>query len=517
VPSKLEILKTFFRGRSDCYVVWVERRKRYERIPQPLTDETIEKHLRGEAALCVYPIDEEGRCRFGMYDFDSKSAVAKERLIVLKRAAEHYSVPALIEPSGRRGIHLWLLFSSVPSEKVYRIMRLFVGEAAQSLDLTQEEFLALEEEPRKTVEIFPKQPKLSENVRYGNAAKLPWGRHPETGKRTAFCDESGTVVPDQEGMFDRIIPATEELVDWILQESPEEKQVESAATPTKLPLPCFNNFLLSGCWENTNRNNALLRSGIHLKQQGYDGQAIRQKIYHMNRSLTNGAPLGEAEVEDILKSVLERKGGEGYKSLGCDDPLWRDYYCGDADRQCCPVWLKEHSVVKVVRWIKTQPRQYVLEYRGRELPAVKSDVVLSIRRIRKVIFEEFGELPVLPAQSVWEDLVRQQMQVVEQDEPGEFGDSAYRVRSLISRVLNDAPDAETVEELAEGRVIRGGEYVYFKPHAVAEVLRRRFGVSVSLSDLWVHFASMEGRRTRIDLNGRDTKVCRVPVCALETP
>jgi len=510
--NKLEILKCFFRGRQSAYVKWIV--SGYRKIPQPLTDEIYQEHLQGKITISIYTITEENTCFYGMFDFDDRSQIAKERLLVLFRLMKHYRLPALIEPSGSKGIHLWTFFDNIRAEKAYHLMHLLVRKAADEMLLSRDEFLRLTQ--NRVIEIFPKTPRISPDTPFGFAAKLPWGKHPTTGKRTLFVDEAFQKIENQEGIFDNITPAKENLIDEIiedLEEKPEkEKTFEEMPFQLSEFLPCFRNFVAKGISQGF-RNEALFHATIHLKRHNWSESQIVSFLAKFRHACDPLLP--ESEFHRLIKSALKGKGGQGYSNLGCDNSLWSSNYCSEEARGICSVYARGQYPVTLVRWVKSNPPVYYIKYRDQVLDKpLTSKQVLTPDAVRLIIFEKFGERPFLPSRKEWELYIANEVQKTPAEEPAEeMADSEFKIKYTIITILSEAVQrgkiAEKARELDEGRICETDNSIYFRPHALLRDLSRK-DISINLSQLWAFLRKLNGAEAIIEIEGEKLTVCKIP-------
>ncbi|MBA3062076.1 MAG: DEAD/DEAH box helicase, partial [Atribacteria sp.] len=133
--EKISIFRNLFKGREDVFAKhWVSRRTgkqgyspvcKNEWIPQicrkpcekcgnkeyvPLDDFWIEKHLRGDIIIGIYPIQLDDRVNFLAFDFDKGNWL--EDSINLLKFCQSIDLPAYLERSkSGNGAHLWIFFS----------------------------------------------------------------------------------------------------------------------------------------------------------------------------------------------------------------------------------------------------------------------------------------------------------------------------------------------------------------------------------------------------------------------
>jgi superfamily II DNA or RNA helicase len=130
--DKLEIYKSYFKGRKDCYAVRWEKdgksgyspvyldhvkylpkeakSKLYiKELYKPMNDDALISHLVGHETLGVYPMLDDQTCYFLAFDFDDQSW--KADVINLSNTLKKENISYLIEISrSGKGAHLWLFF-----------------------------------------------------------------------------------------------------------------------------------------------------------------------------------------------------------------------------------------------------------------------------------------------------------------------------------------------------------------------------------------------------------------------
>src|SRR6266487_3515490 len=166
----LRLFANLFVSRRDDYAIQ-QADGRYLRAARPLTYRTLLRHLQGVETLGTYVIDEQGMCRFALFDDDREDDDLIERvktLVEVQRRLRADAIPSYLEGS-RRGAHLWVFCSRlVPASQLRRWL--------------------LPSCPAG-VEFFPKQ---DEDTReYGSLVRLPLGVHRRSTCRYWFFSWDG--------------------------------------------------------------------------------------------------------------------------------------------------------------------------------------------------------------------------------------------------------------------------------------------------------------------------------------
>lgn len=146
-----------FINRRDAYGEWSSGKWTARR--QPLTDETIDRHKRGETVIGCYTTAPDNTCRWVCLDFDEGSDTETLARDAVRRFAAR-GLPSHLEESRDGRFHVWVFFDApIPSESAHTLAR----EVGEGLGC----------------ECFPKQPRLTGADGLGNFVRLP-GRHPKT-------------------------------------------------------------------------------------------------------------------------------------------------------------------------------------------------------------------------------------------------------------------------------------------------------------------------------------------------
>ena len=176
---KPEQLKDLFFHRDDVFAQQLDKGM-YFPVKRPITIKDIKQHLKGEITLGAYCLRQDNTVRWCCVDIDIHGEVNSKSLWeVKKEAIKIYllfnDLPRIIEYSGRRGYHVWILFKK-PTNALY----------AQRLVKAR-----LNREGLNKHEVFPKQTELNEGRKYGNLVKIPMAKHRVSGRFSQILQMEG--------------------------------------------------------------------------------------------------------------------------------------------------------------------------------------------------------------------------------------------------------------------------------------------------------------------------------------
>ena len=172
----VQLFKRLFISREDVYAEQREQdgKQNYKSVKQPLTEEVLCQHFKGEETIGIYQIEPKtGNVKWGVLDIDGEHvADAKAKTKKLRQRLVNAGIGCdsiLMEESGSPdSYHLWLFFEKPSGAKEVK------------------EFLEIIAKPVDPgIEIFPKQGKISTDG-FGNLVKLPFGFH-KVAKRWSKC------------------------------------------------------------------------------------------------------------------------------------------------------------------------------------------------------------------------------------------------------------------------------------------------------------------------------------------
>lgn len=187
----------YFEGRPDAYATMWRRGNTvgYSPVHSPLNVERIAEHLAGRITVGSYLVGPDQRCGLLCFDFDldprARAASARSpdeatrlwnRLVSatehLAAALRSLQLDPLVEYSGSKGLHLWLL---LPERRPAAEVRGFAHALLQRTGAPP---------TGVSIEVFPKQDSVPHG-KLGNLVKLPLGVHLGTGRRALLLDDAG--------------------------------------------------------------------------------------------------------------------------------------------------------------------------------------------------------------------------------------------------------------------------------------------------------------------------------------
>jgi tetratricopeptide (TPR) repeat protein len=224
VPDELAFrLFASFEGREGVYAKqWVSPTGEtgYTPVHEAFTAEVARNHILGNVTVGLYPVRLDGMVLFTAFDVDIAKSVYqtaqgddRRMKVLLARChavacriadiAASGGIPVLLEDSGNKGRHVWILLEK-PAPA-----RLALQYARAVISLLGRPF------PEIHVECFPKQGFLRPGS-LGNLIKLPLGVHRRTGRPSKFLLPDNRHVEDPLSLlrdYKRVSP--EAILRWI--------------------------------------------------------------------------------------------------------------------------------------------------------------------------------------------------------------------------------------------------------------------------------------------------------------
>jgi hypothetical protein len=294
------IKRLFFHCDSQYAVqVFNEEKKEWEyrRVEEPVTEELIDKHLKGEITLGAYAWSPEGTCTWVCWDFDKVDMDKIRKLCDYLK--NRFGRAYLTEASGGRGIHVWLFFANpVPTP------------VARTIGTTIATKLGLE------CEVYP----ASEDGM--SLVKLPLGIHRKTG--------GPSVLIEPESLYEIVpVEVPETLIDTIMQKYQEEKKQEQE--PVFLGKGCIAVARICQGVEEGCRNEAGFFLARVLLSALPDSEMAKAALMVWARRCR--PPVPEREIDTIVRSAVRGRYSVGYMSLKKHELLGK--FCEGCTNEIC--------------------------------------------------------------------------------------------------------------------------------------------------------------------------------------
>jgi superfamily II DNA or RNA helicase len=200
----------------------------------PVTDATIECHLRGEDRIRrngrgdfvagVYALLSDDRCRFLAVDFDGESW-SRDALAFVASCGE-LGVPAALERSrSGNGGHVWLFFAdAVPAAEARR-----VGTMLLTRTMNRRPEIGFKSYDR----LFPSQDSMPSGG-FGNLIALPLQRHARENGNSVFVDDELRPYTDQWAFLSALRPLSSAEITGILAKA--EADMPGGLIGVRLPV-----------------------------------------------------------------------------------------------------------------------------------------------------------------------------------------------------------------------------------------------------------------------------------------
>ena len=240
-----------------------------------VTDEEIEKHLRGFQVVGVYPLLVDETCWFLAADFDD--GAWQEDAASFSETCRSHDVPVAIERSrSGRGAHAWLFFSEpVPSSLARNLGCFLITES-----MARRHQLSMSSYDR----LFPNQNTLPEGG-FGNLIALPLQREARAVGNSVFVDASFTPYADQWAFLRTIQRIDSNRVREIVQDAGNRGQVmglrmvnpdeESDRTPwSRPPSGCTERLSMIGTLPH--EVHAVISQRLFLERSGLPSPLLNQ-------------------------------------------------------------------------------------------------------------------------------------------------------------------------------------------------------------------------------------------------
>jgi len=184
--------------------------KQYE----PVSDESVWRHISGEEPQIQYLVQDDGTIRFAAVDYDCKpgkeaQGYTFEDVKVVSKLLTEEGIPHHIARSTSAGYHLYFFISAPFAAAKFRTLSFWMFERAGFIEQMRQGI-------RPLPEFFPKQ-SYTGGFGPGNGIKPPM-IEPQIAKgRNCFVDENDSVINDQWGYLQNAAHVTPEQLDALIE------------------------------------------------------------------------------------------------------------------------------------------------------------------------------------------------------------------------------------------------------------------------------------------------------------
>jgi hypothetical protein len=322
--EKIKIFRNLFAaGRTDVFGTYSPETGRAWQVKEPVTNDTILAHLKGEHPYGVYLLCGD-RTRAIAVDFDDLNPIPPMEFV---NAAQHYRLPAYIETSKSKGFHVWIFFYT-KGVQAYKA-RLVVKHILEEIEYPQ-------------IEIFPKQNYLGNGALWGNFINVPlYGSCVPRGKTVFIDPHTLDPYPDQWVFLESVERIEEHVLDEIiavnnLSVSPNQpvsfkrNSARGGGHLNQYCLPiCAQKMLQNGVSQN--QRVSCFRLAVHLKRIGlpFDLTVAALTTWACKNRPINGK--GMITEKGIYQQTKDAYNG-GYRSYGCETEAVAPFCSSD-----CPI------------------------------------------------------------------------------------------------------------------------------------------------------------------------------------
>lgn len=456
----------------------VEIKKTAKTLRDPPTAALWEKHLLGERALGIVPINEEGLCWWGVIDVDVYSITHADVVKNIKK----FDLPIIVCRSKSGGAHLFV-FLREPVLAAVLISKL--NEVAAALGYGGSE-------------IFPKQTEVkSDRGDVGNWLNMPYFRATD-GDRYAvnergngmslrtfldIAERSRITLDELDRIFPRSVAQDEDLSDGP---------------------PCLQ-YLASVKVSEGGRNNALFAYGVLAKKKYPD--SWESVLETWNQKFISPALTSE-EVMIIKKSLKKKE----YSYKCKDQPL-----CSHCDATTCKT--RRHGVsteatpdISSISVLDTHPPLFFVCLTSGGTVECGSDDILSSRAFQRAALEQLRTLLPLYKQDAWMNRVQKCLEQATVIEAPRESSTEGAFRELLQEFATDRFAAKEKDEILLGKPWQdeeGGRH-YFRLTDLMAHLRRVQFRDMTRQQVTSSIRNMGGDATFFNLRGRGVNVFWVP-------
>lgn len=446
---------------------------------EPPTEELWLKHLNGEYGLGIFPLRDDGMCKWGAIDVDIYNLDFEK----LEKDLNKLKLPLIICKTKSGGAHLYFFLKEFTDAKIVRNKLM---EIAVALGYSG-------------VEIFPKQVRLASKKDFGNWLNMPYFNI-EKPTRHAIKNQKPLLAEQFLDLVDSLSASKDDLEKIILDKDPS---LQSGP-------PCLQSLSKMG-FPDGSRNQGLFNLGVYIRKR-YGEDDLAHHLDEMNNKFMN-PPLGHKEVAGLVKAVMKKN-----YNYRCNDQPIVDF----CNRQIClgrkygvgggsdDVGVEIVGVIKV----KTDPPTWIVDINGARVE-MDTETLLLQRKFQKVVLEELTIMTSLIKQNKWSALMKEKCENAEEQEaPSDAGNKGQLINFLEDFCTGFA-QAQTRDEMILGKpwVDEKEKRVYFRSGDFQKFLQQQRFVGFDGRKLWNALRTVGAQHHQFFEKGKNIQCWSVPVFA----
>ena len=496
MEARAQLLEAYFKGRTDVYALQ-KADGSYGTIRRPLTPEVLLKHCQGEHTVALYLLLPSNKVTLGVLDIDTKEETVRVWVNKLLEISGNLGLRPLLEPSGKKGYHIWYLFKCEVEAALVRhlLVRLSTMASATSSVTIRPE-------------VFPKQ---TSGVELGNHIKLPLGIHREVGKRTTFIDPASWQPRPDWGI--KTVKAAPVVSEAQLKEILAKIAASTGAGPPagRRGRPKHKGMLL--CYPKMEqgvaeggRDAVMFRLGVHYWDQGYTASQALEKLTAVNAK--NHPPLDLKVIQQKIEQAY--KGRYGF---GCNEPAIAQFCDSN-----CPIYRRRNQAgfgLDPKDWQQDEgPPVDGPDYRPHSIKIINSDPpyfevsiedftlivdyeqMKSLAKFKTQYFIKRRRVFLVPMKQVeWDQHIDNLLAQSEKEHAPDYTTQWSQNIGMLYEWLRDTPAGDSYENVREGcPLLENGKW-YFRGQDAILQLKNRYRLATAPEELWSRYIRLVGGNT----------------------
>lgn len=444
-------------------------------LRKPVTDKLWKQHLDGELGLGITPIDDDGVCSFGAIDIDIYEGLDHKDI---EKQIQANNLPLFVCTTKSGGAHLYLFLKEKTPASLVRA-RLMEWSTVLGYP---------------GVEIFPKQIELAGKDDVGSWINIPYVGGNNSNR---YGIRNGKKLSVKE-----FLEYSEETA--ITTNTLAGIKVEQDDNLKGAP-PCISHLCINGIPQGS-RNNAMFSIAVYLKRKYPDD--YEEKVRLFNQQYFD-PPLSITEVDSIVKSM--RKKDYMYKcndvpiSTVCNKSICVTKEFGVGGEGEDP-GVEFGGLVK----INTDPPYWYLDVNGKRIKFETTDHLINQNLFRKICMEILTVLPNRVKQGVWDRILRQLLEHVEEVDAPDDASEEGLFWHLFDQFIDDRYIGQHNEELLTGKPFSENGHIFLRSGDLINHLKNQKYKDTSPKKIWSLLREKGAKDVRIRIKGKLLRLWQIP-------